>query len=63
MGKKKDEFKEKVLDYLIAVKEMYGSFAATNETIQDANDRFQNCLEECIRDIEDENLGSEDSWS
>jgi hypothetical protein len=63
MGKKKDEFKEKVLDYLISVKEMYGSTTYADEAIQDANDRLTDCLEACIRDIRDENLDSEDSWS
>ena len=63
MGKKKDKFKEKVLDYLISVKEMYGPTAAANEAIEDANDFLQDCLEACIRDIRDENLDSEDSWS
>lgn len=63
MGKKKDKFKEKVLDYLISVKEMYGSTATANEAIEEENARLLDCLEACIRDIRDENLDSEDSWS
>jgi hypothetical protein len=69
MGKKKDEFKEKVLDYLIAIKEMYGDVPIRpnepeerRQLIQEGTDRLQDCLEACIRDIRDENLDSEDSW-